>query len=86
MSLEHARAVLAKPPLHLLVALLLGGAFVWPFFATMSPRHTWFFLHSVWGLSVVAVALFAWGREPSASEDAAQAEGHDGAQNKEGTR
>jgi|HubBroStandDraft_2_1064218.scaffolds.fasta_scaffold492434_2 hypothetical protein len=86
MTLEHARAVLAKPPLHLLVACLLGGAFVWPFFAGMSPRHTWFFLHGAWVASVVAVSLFAWGRESSASDDAVHGEVHDGTQGHEGGR
>jgi hypothetical protein len=70
MTIERIRVVLGKPPFHLLLALLFGGAFVWPFFATMSPLHTWTFLYVTWGLAVLVLALFAAGRAASLSDDA----------------
>jgi hypothetical protein len=64
---EPVRKMLARPALHVVLALLFAGAFLWPMFAMEKPAHTFKFLYLGWGLCLVV--LFAVSRGVEVRDD-----------------
>jgi len=76
MKIESARRLLGKPALHVLLALVFTGAFLFPMFAITGPRKTFWFLHGAWTLSALALFLISRGAdEESTDEEARDGEG-----------
>jgi hypothetical protein len=70
--LAGARKILARPALHVVVALVFAASFFWPIFALEKPASTFNFLYLSWG--VCLVALFAISRGVEETEEAEEAE------------
>lgn len=71
MQRHPLSTILARPALHLLLALGFTVAFCWPILAMTRPAQTFHFLYGSWMISLVA--LFAISR--SAPVDSAGASG-----------
>ena len=78
---SSARKILARPALHVVLALVFAVAFFWPIFAMTQPARTFNFLYLVWFGSLAV--LFAVSRGVEArddeGEDAADDDGKAGA-------
>jgi predicted membrane protein len=61
------RKVLARPALHVVLALVFAVSFFWPIFAMEKPARTFNFLYLVWFICLAA--LFAVSRGEEARED-----------------
>jgi len=70
------RKVLARPALHVVLALVFAVAFLWPIFAMEKPARTFNFLYLVWFICLAA--LFAVSRGEEAREDDDQDASDDG--------
>lgn len=77
-SRSAARAVLARPALHVVLALVFAVAFFWPIFAMEKPARTFNFLYLVWFVALAALFLVSRGqeaREEDGDDDADEAQG-----------
>jgi predicted membrane protein len=62
-----ARKVMARPALHVVLALMFAASFFWPIFAMEKPASTFNFLYLAW--AVCLVVLFAVSRGVEARDD-----------------
>lgn len=63
------RKVLARPALHVVLALVFAVAFLWPIFAMEKPARTFNFLYLVWFICLAALFVVSRGEEASEDED-----------------
>jgi len=75
------RTILARPALHVVLALVFAAAFFWPIFAMEKPARTFNFLYLVWFISLVALFVVSRGEEAREEdeEDAAEQDPRSGA-------
>ena len=64
-----ARKILARPALHVVLALVFAVAFLWPIFALEQPARTFNFLYLVWMVCLAALFFVSRGEEAKDDED-----------------
>jgi hypothetical protein len=64
-----ARKILARPALHVVLALIFAVAFLWPIFAMEKPARTFNFLYLVWMACLAALFFVSRGEEGKDDED-----------------
>lgn len=69
MQREPIRHILARPALHVVLALVFAVAFLWPIFAMTNPAETFNFLYVAWFLSLVAIFIVSRGEEARDDDD-----------------
>jgi len=75
--------ILARPALHILLALLFFATFAWPIFAVDRPWTTFVWLHGAWAFAIVALLAVSRGQAPSEDEDAEEEAASEAANPKE---
>ena len=68
---SRSRAVLARPALHVVLALIFAVAFFWPIVAVERPATTFNFLYLVWFGALAALFLASRGEEAREEDDPA---------------
>jgi hypothetical protein len=66
---SSVRKILARPALHVVLALVFAVAFFWPIFAMTKPARTFNFLYLVWFVCLAALFIVSRGEEAREDDD-----------------
>jgi hypothetical protein len=64
-----ARKILARPALHVVLALIFAASFFWPMFALEKPASTFNFLYLAWGVCLAVLFAISRGVEEGDEPD-----------------